>query len=117
MRKRGNVPDRHIVMSVGVNIYNPSWYPIQGGSLSVRATLRPDASRGDLSRTDTLITQIAQVIQEIRDVRKPIDSDSINNTTVAKLPKSKDPIAQTEHNKLPRQDTSERDGNDGGCHD
>jgi hypothetical protein len=57
-----------------------------------------------VSRTDTLIHQIAQVIQEIRDMKEPIDSSSINNTTIAKLQESKDPIVQMEHNIHPRQD-------------
>jgi hypothetical protein len=66
-----------------------------------------------LSQTDTLISQIDQVIQEIRDIKEPIDSSSINNTTVAKLLKSKGPHAQTEHSTHPRQDISGRDENDG----
>jgi hypothetical protein len=64
-----------------------------------------------MSRTDTLITQIAQVIQEIRDMKGPVDSSSINNTTVAELQESKDPIAQTEHSTHPTQDISGRDEN------
>jgi hypothetical protein len=65
-----------------------------------------------VSRTDTLITQIAQVIQEIHDIKRPIDSSSINNTTVAELLESKDPTAQTEHNKPPKQDIDGRGEND-----
>jgi hypothetical protein len=67
----------------------------------------------ELSRTDTLISQIAQVIQEICDIKGPIDSSSINNTMVAKLLKSKDPTPQKEHNTHPIQDIGGRDGNDG----
>jgi hypothetical protein len=52
--------------------------------------------------TDTLITQINQVIQEIHDIKGPIDFSSINKTTVAELPKTKDPTARKEHNRYPK---------------
>jgi hypothetical protein len=59
-----------------------------------------------------LITQIAQVIQEIHDIKRPIDSRSINNTTVAELLESTSPTTQKEHNTLPRQDIGGKDEND-----
>jgi hypothetical protein len=65
-----------------------------------------------MSRTDTLITQIAQVIQEIRDIKGPMDSSSISDATVAELLKSKDPTARREHSTHPRQDIGGKDGID-----
>jgi hypothetical protein len=62
--------------------------------------------------TDTLITQINQVIQEIHDIKGPIDFSSINKTTVAELPKTKDPTARKEHNRYPKPDISGRGEND-----
>jgi hypothetical protein len=62
-----------------------------------------------VSQTDTLITQIAQVIQEICDIKGDDISSSNKYHNKDKLLETTDPTARREHNKHPKEDIDGRD--------
>ena len=61
-----------------------------------------------LSQTDTLITQISQVIQEICDIKgNKILGSNNKYHKLEKPPDTAGPIVQREHNRCPKGDTDE----------
>jgi hypothetical protein len=66
-----------------------------------------------VSQTDTLITQIAQVIQEIRDIKGDEIPSSNKYHKNSQLLDTTNPTAQKEHNTHPKLDTDGKGESDG----